>query len=186
MKHGFRFIFACLLLIPMTVMAESAHCCPCAPDPSSACTSQEYTIDTEFDLREWFYYTEIETNDPSLPEEGDPMLDSGYIRVWKNCDGQRIIEIDFHFSKTFDYAAYNEHLPDRIWIVNYDPGVVDDLDEPDRPELEVSIFPDMGDPYSFHYIGTFNWTMVGVGLLGDHIDECGQLKEDFYFRIGVY
>ncbi len=179
MNHGFCLIFVCLLLIPMTVMAEEAGSCPCALDPSSICIWQEHKIDKEIDLRE-LYFMENEIDNP---ETGASMLDSGYIRI---LDDQQLMEIDLQFSKNFDYEAHDQHLPEIIAIRNYVP--CDSLGNSNResPKWKYPIFPDRDDPYSFHYIGTFNWTMVQFSLHNIYTDQQGKSRDCFSVDIEVY
>ena len=154
------------LFLTSTAAAESTLSFPCDPELSPFLAVSEHEITMEIDLQQW-YRMEIDY-------WGDDMLmvESGSLIVLDD----QFVMINLRFSKDYDYEANYTHLPEEIMLINHDPNVIDDTVP---PEWRVMMYPDTDDPYSFHYIGTWNNTMHGIRFYGSYLNPQGELNDCF-------
>ena len=95
----------------------------------------------------------------------------------------QFVMINLRFSEDYDYDAHDMHLPEVIMLVNHDPDVRDDTDP---PEWRVMMYPDQDDPYSFHYIGTWNKTMMQIRFYGGFVKPQGELNDCFSLCVDIF
>ncbi len=166
-------ILSCIILsLASTSTAESTFSFPCDVELSPFLAVSEHKISREINLVE-YYREEIDYWDDDIL-----MIESGSLIV---LDDQFMI-ISLRFSEDYDYDAAYAHVPESIMLANLDPNISNDTGTPD---WRVTIYPDKNDPYSFHYIGTWNWTMAGFTFYGSYIDQCGDSHECFSFSVSI-
>lgn len=167
-------ILLCLLLIlASTATADATFSFPCDPELSPILSVSEHRISKQIDLER--YYRELADN---FETEIMP-VESGTILV---LDDQLMI-FSIRYSDEFDFEANYTHLPERLTLFNFEP---DTLNDTGTPRWQVTIFPDQDDPYAFHYIGTWNWSMAGFTLCGEFLNPQGEFQGAFTFRVSVY
>lgn len=107
------------------------------------------------------------------------MVESGSLIILDD----QFVMINLRFSKDYDYEAEGRYLPNEILLINRDPNVSDDTDP---PEWRVMMYPDQDDPYSFHYIGSWNRTMVQIRFYGSYANPQGESIEDFSLDVDIF
>ena len=160
--------FLLLLMLPFTATAESLFYFPCDLEQFASHVSKK-----EIDLRE-YYRSEIDNW-----EDDNLMVESGSAIV---LDEQLLI-VDIHFSDSFDYEANYTGVPEQIMFVNHDPDVNNNAS---IPNWQVTVYPDKDDPYSFHYIGTYNRTMAGFIIYGSYTTPEGEPYDCFSLQVPLY
>lgn len=153
--------------------AESTLRFPCAPELSPILSVSEHRISKEIDLEN--YYRELADN-----FDTDIMpVESGSLVILDN----QLMLLNIRYSEKFDYAANHTHLPEQLTLFNYEPDTCNDTG---IPHWCITIYPDQDDPYSFHYVGTWNWSMSSFTLYGNYINPQGDLQQAFSFRVSIY
>lgn len=166
-------ILSCLILsLASTSAAESTLSFPCDAELSPFLAASEHQITREIDLVQCYREAIDYGGDDTL------MIESGSLIV---LDDQLMI-ISLRFSEDYDDDAAYAHVPERIMLANLDPNISNDTGTPD---WRVTIYPDQNDPYAFHYIGTWNWTMAGFTFYGGYTDEHGDARECFSLRVSI-
>ena len=166
-------LFILFLFLASTATAQSTLSFPCDPELSPFLAASEHEISREIDLQHWYRMAIDYWGDDML------MIESGSLLVLD----MQFVMINLRFSKDYDYDAHYAHLPEVIMLVNHDPNVINDNDP---PEWRVMMYPDQDDPYSFHYIGTWNRTMVQIQFYGSYVNPQGEHVEGFTFDVDIF
>ena len=200
MRTKCRFLIACLLLLalPFTAAAQTLFYFPCEREQFMAHAADGHTISWEIDLRE-LHCMDLENRaddvswEGNMPEarrieikrwaEDHMMIESGCVMV---LDKQLLI-VDLHFSASYDDEANLTGLPEELMFINHDPNVGD---ETGKPYWQVTVYPDEDDPYAFHYVGTYNRSMIDFKIYGFYTNPEGEVVEcfnmDVYHNAGGY
>ena len=160
------FLFIFLLMLFASACAEPLLTFPCDPEISPFLSVSEHMITKSIDLNH------LHRNTIDDWESAVTMVESGSLLL---LDDQVMI-ISLRFSKDFDYALHDMHLPDEILLVNQDPNIVDDTNP---PLWRVTMYPDADDPHAFHYIGSCNETMHCIRFYGSYTTPEGDMMDCF-------
>ena len=165
-------LFCLLLVFSSTVAAQSTFSFPCDSELSPFLAESEHEITRDFDLAHWYRMQIDYWGDDVM------MVESGSLVILDDA----FMIISLRFSEEYDYEAHDTHLPDKIMLINHNPNIVNDNDP---PEWLVWMYPDVDDPYSFHYACSWNWDMVSIDFYGRYTDSQGSHDTDFHLEIDM-
>lgn len=162
--------FMLSIFLSVTAIAESSFQFPCSPEISPFLSTTEHKITRMIDLNQ--------QHRMAIDYHGDDitMVESGSLIILDN----QFMIISLQFSKDFDYDFHNTHIPDEILLVNQDPNIIDDTNP---PLWRVVMYPDKDDPYSFHYIGSWNSTIHCIKFYGNYTNSEGEMLDCFSLHV---
>lgn len=173
MKHSLFHFLVWFILFSSTALADhSTNHILCEPELSSFLSANQHRINYSFDLVQCYRMGIDNWDDAVL------MVESGSLMIVD----QQFMIIDLHFSRNYDYALHNDHLPHMIMLTNQNPLV---SPEETSQEWKAWMFPDRDDPYAFHYMCTWNHTMYSIDFYGEYINSQGEYSDCFELHIDL-
>ena len=165
-------IFCLCMILSATAFAEAVMTFPCDPGLSPFLASSKHTVTKHIDLNQQHRMAIDDW------ESDVTMVESGSLMILDD----QFMMISLRFSKNFDYASEDMHLPEEILLINQDPNIVDDTNP---PLWRAVMYPDKDDPYAFHYAGTWNPTMYCIRFYGSYTSPEGDMTDCFSLHVDL-